>query len=96
MKNNIFKFMIIVVTSISPLFCHADNIITFKGNIGEDTCSTSNIEKECAQINTLNMTIDTQFLNQDNVLNLAGHTEKMDTSIETITANKKVVVLSYH
>ncbi|MEI2511943.1 hypothetical protein [Acinetobacter soli] len=96
MKNNIFKFMIIVVTSISPLLCHADNTITFKGNIVEDTCSTSNIEKECAQINTLNMTIDTQFLNQDNVLNLAGHTEKMDTSIETITANKKVVVLSYH
>lgn len=96
MKNNIFKFMIIVVTSISPLLCHADNTITFKGNIVEDTCSTSNIEKECTQINTLNMTIDTQFLNQDNVLNLAGHTEKMDTSIETITANKKVVVLSYH
>lgn len=96
MKNNIFKFMIIVVTSISPLLCHADNTITFKGNIVEDTCSTSNIEKECTQINTLNITIDTQFLNQDNVLNLAGHTEKMDTSIETITANKKVVVLSYH
>lgn len=96
MKNNIFKFMIIVVTSISPLFCHADNTITFKGNIVEETCSTSNIEKECTQINTLNMTIDTQFLNQDNILNLAGHTEKMDTSIETITANKKVVVLSYH
>lgn len=96
MKNNIFKFMIIVVTSISPLLCHADNTITFKGNIVEETCSTSNIEKECTQINTLNMTIDTQFLNQDNVLNLAGHTEKMDTSIETITANKKVVVLSYH
>ncbi|WP_288404648.1 hypothetical protein [uncultured Acinetobacter sp.] len=96
MKNNIFKFMIIVVTSISPLLCHADNTITFKGNIVEDTCSTSNIEKECTQINTLNITIDTQFLNQDNILNLAGHTEKMDTSIETITANKKVVVLSYH
>lgn len=96
MKNNIFKFMIIVVTSISPLFCHADNTITFKGNIVEDTCSTSNIEKECTQINTLNITIDTQFLNQDNILNLAEHTEKMDTSIETITANKKVVVLSYH
>lgn len=96
MKNNIFKFMIIVVTSISPLFCHADNTITFKGNIVEETCSTSNIEKECTQINTLNMTIDTQFLNQDNILNLAEHTEKMDTSIETITANKKVVVLSYH
>ncbi|ENV56534.1 MULTISPECIES: hypothetical protein [Acinetobacter] len=96
MKNNIFKFMIIVVTSISPLLCHADNTITFKGNIVEDTCSTSNIEKECTQINTLNITIDTQFLNQDNILNLAEHTEKMDTSIETITANKKVVVLSYH
>ena len=88
--------MIIVVTSISPLLCHADNTITFKGNIVEDTCSTSNIEKECTQINTLNITIDTQFLNQDNILNLAEHTEKMDTSIETITANKKVVVLSYH
>lgn len=96
MKNNIFKFMIIVVTSISPLLCHADNTITFKGNIVEDTCSTSNIEKECTQINTLNITIDTQFLNQDNILNLAEHNEKMDTSIETITANKKVVVLSYH
>lgn len=96
MKNNIFKFMIIVVTSISPLLCHADNTITFKGNIVEETCSTSNIEKECTQINTLNITIDTQFLNQDNILNLAEHTEKMDTSIETITANKKVVVLSYH
>ncbi|MGL1831361.1 UNVERIFIED_CONTAM: hypothetical protein GN151_13355 [Acinetobacter sp. HSTU-ASm16] len=96
MKNNIFKFMIIVVTYISPLLCHADNTITFKGNIVEDTCSTSNIEKECNQINTLNITIDTQFLNQDNILNLAEHTEKMDTSIETITANKKVVVLSYH
>ncbi|WP_288416217.1 hypothetical protein [uncultured Acinetobacter sp.] len=96
MKNNIFKFMIIVVTSISPLLCHADNTITFKGNIVEDTCSTSNIEKECTQINTLNITIDTQFLNQDNILDLAEHTEKMDTSIETITANKKVVVLSYH
>lgn len=96
MKNNIFKILVLAVFSTSPLFCYANNTIMIKGNIVEDTCSTSNIEKECTQINTLNITIDTQFLNQDNILNLAEHTEKMDTSIETITANKKVVVLSYH
>lgn len=96
MKNNIFKFMVLAVISTSPLFCYANNTIMIKGNIVEDTCSTVNVEKACAQINTLNTTIDTQYLNKDNVFNLASHTEKMDTSIETIAANKKVVVLNYH
>lgn len=96
MKNNIFKIVVLAVLSTSPLFCYANNTIMIKGNIVEDTCSTVNIEKECAQINSLNTTIDTQYLNKDNVFNLARHTEKMDTSIETISVNKKVVLVNYH
>ncbi|MCY2801092.1 hypothetical protein OXA12_18585 [Acinetobacter baumannii] len=82
MKNNIFKILVLAVFSTSPLFCYANNTIMIKGNIVEDTCSTKSNEIECNEVNSLNIKLDSEYLNKDSLYKLAQHTEKMDTSIE--------------
>ncbi|MCU4423303.1 MULTISPECIES: hypothetical protein [Acinetobacter] len=96
MKNNIFKLLILMVLSTSPLFCYANNTIMIRGNIVEDTCSTERSEIECVEVNNLNIKLDSEYLNKNSLSNLAQHTEKMDTSIESIGSNHKVVVINYH
>ncbi|USP38727.1 hypothetical protein [Acinetobacter sp. XS-4] len=96
MKNNIFKLLILMVVSSSPLFCYANNTIMLRGNIVEDTCSTEHSEIECVEVNNLNIKLDSEYLNNNSFFNLAQHTEKMDTSIESISSNRKVLVINYH
>ncbi|MEM9993188.1 MAG: hypothetical protein AAGE79_03500 [Acinetobacter pittii] len=96
MKNNIFKILVLMVLSSSPLFCYASNTIMIRGNIVEDTCSREHSEIECVEVNNLNIKLDSEYLNKDSLFKLAQHTEKMDTSIESISSNHKVVLISYH
>lgn len=96
MKNNIFKLLVMMVLSTSPLFCYANNTITIRGNIVEDTCSREHSEIECTEVNNLNIKLDSEYLNKDSLFKLAQHTEKMDTSIESIGSNHKVVLINYH
>jgi len=96
MKNNIFKLLILMALSTSPLFCYANNTIMIRGNIVEDTCSTEHSETECIEVNNLNIKLDSEYLNKNSLFNLAQHTEKMDTSVESIGSNRKVVIINYH
>ncbi len=95
MKNNIFKILVLAVFSTSPLFCYANNTIMIKGNIVEDTCSTKSNEIECNAVNNLNIKLDSEYLNKDKY-KLAQHTEKMDTSIESLGSNRKIILINYH
>lgn len=96
MKNNIFKILVLAVFSTSPLFCYANNTIMIKGNIVEDTCSTKSNEIECNEVNNLNIKLDSEYLNKDSLYKLAPHTEKMDTSIESLGSNRKIILINYH
>lgn len=96
MKNNIFKLLVLMVLSSSPLFCYASSTIMIRGNIVEDTCSREHSEIECVEVNNLNIKLDSEYLNKDSLFKLAQHTEKMDTSIESISSNHKVVLINYH
>ncbi|EOW2722072.1 hypothetical protein ACVN0R_003545 [Acinetobacter baumannii] len=96
MKNNIFKILVLAVFSTSPLFCYANNTIMIKGNIVEDTCSTKSNELECNAVNNLNIKLDSEYLNKDSLYKLAQHTEKMDTSIESLGSNRKIILINYH
>ncbi|MDY7266204.1 hypothetical protein [Acinetobacter baumannii] len=96
MKNNIFKILVLAVFSTSPLFCYANNTIMIKGNIVEDTCSTKSNEIECNEVNNLNIKLDSEYLNKDSLYKLAQHTAKMDTSIESLGSNRKIILINYH
>lgn len=96
MKNNIFKILVLAVFSTSPLFCYANNTIMIKGNIVEDTCSTKSNEIECNEVNNLNIKLDSEYLNKDSLYKLAQYTEKMDTSIESLGSNRKIILINYH
>ncbi|BBT49120.1 hypothetical protein [Acinetobacter baumannii] len=96
MKNNIFKILVLALFSTSPLFCYANNTIMIKGNIVEDTCSTKSNEIECNEVNNLNIKLDSEYLNKDSLYKLAQHTEKMDTSIESLGSNRKIILINYH
>lgn len=69
MKNNIFKLLVLMVLSSSPLFCYASNTIMIRGNIVEDTCSREHSEIECVEVNNLNIKLDSEYLNKDSLLN---------------------------
>ncbi|KQE40425.1 hypothetical protein APD45_17735 [Acinetobacter baumannii] len=84
------------VFSTSPLFCYANNTIMIKGNIVEDTCSTKSNEIECNAVNNLNIKLDSEYLNKDSLYKLAQHAEKMDTSIESLGSNRKIILINYH
>lgn len=96
MKNNIFKILVLAVFSTSPLFCYANNTIMIKGNIVEDTCSTKSNEIECNEVNNLNIKLDSEYLKKDSLYKLTQHTEKMDTSIESLGSNRKIILINYH
>ncbi|HAV4535218.1 hypothetical protein, partial [Acinetobacter baumannii] len=70
--------------------------IMIKGNIVEDTCSTKSNEIECNAVNNLNIKLDSEYLNKDSLYKLAQHTEKMDTSIESLGSNRKIILINYH
>ena len=67
MKNNIFKLLVLMVLSSSPLFCYASNTIMIRGNIVEDTCSREHSEIECVEVNNLNIKLDSEYLNKDSL-----------------------------
>ena len=96
MKNNIFKILVLAVFSTSPLFCYANNTIMIKGNIVEDTFSTKSNEIECNEVNNLNIKLDSEYLNKNSFYKFAQHTEKMDTSIESLGSNRKIILINYH
>ncbi|OTL46692.1 hypothetical protein B9Y02_03880 [Acinetobacter baumannii] len=37
-----------------------------------------------------------EYLNKDSLYKLAQHTEKMDTSIESLGSNRKIILINYH
>lgn len=47
-------------------------------------------EIECNAVNNLNIKLDSEYLNKDSLYKLAQHTEKMDTSIESLGSNRRL------
>ena len=82
--------MVLAVFFLLPtIFVMQNNTIMIKGNIVEDTYSTKSNEIECNAVNNLNIKLDSEYLNKDSLYKLAQHTEKMDTSIESLGSNRK-------
>ncbi|MDI2700724.1 hypothetical protein QJ515_12810, partial [Acinetobacter baumannii] len=52
--------------------------------------------QECNEVNNLNIKLDSEYLNKDSLYKLAQHTEKMDTSIESLGSNRKIILINYH
>ena len=51
-------------------------------------------EIECNEVNNLNIKLDSEYLNKDSLYKLAQHTEKMDTSIESLGSNRKIILIN--
>lgn len=75
--------------------CYADQLIKFTGNITEDTCFQNNNEQYCEVVNSLNKKIKNNEMNQYTLLKLSTHKGKIDTLVDEISVDKKIVVINY-
>jgi len=97
MHKNLYKFILLSSLMTIASVSYWSGTIQINGNIVEDTCSTSHLDKDCQVINTIRQNIESKSVSLEDLRNSPQNNNLTEISIEKIPEhNSAVIIASYY
>jgi len=97
MHKNLYKFILLSSLMTIASVSYSSGTIQINGNIVEDTCSTSHLDKDCQVINTIRQNIESKRVSLEDLRNSPQNNNLTEISIEKIPEhNSAVIIASYY